>query len=112
MIQVTITYNNDKINSFKVTGHAGYAEQGEDIYCAGVSAITQTALIGLIKHLPVEPIYKIENGFLECNLPVNLVKEDIEKAQIILSTMELGLISLQDSYSDYVEVVIRRCNND
>jgi uncharacterized protein YsxB (DUF464 family) len=28
-------------------GHAGYAEYGQDIVCASVSAIIQTALLGL-----------------------------------------------------------------
>jgi uncharacterized protein len=30
-----------------VRGHAGYAEHGKDIVCAGVSAITQAAILGL-----------------------------------------------------------------
>lgn len=30
-----------------IKGHANYAEHGQDIVCAGVSAIIQTAILGL-----------------------------------------------------------------
>jgi len=32
-----------------VKGHANYGEFGKDIVCAGVSAIVQTALLGLVE---------------------------------------------------------------
>lgn len=34
--------------SIKVEGHANYDEHGKDIVCSAVSAITQTALLGLL----------------------------------------------------------------
>jgi len=43
MITVTITNN-----SLKIEGHADYAEYGNDIVCAGVSAILQSAQLGII----------------------------------------------------------------
>lgn len=35
---------------FEVTGHAGFAQPGEDIVCAGVSALVQSAAHGLVRH--------------------------------------------------------------
>ncbi|WP_061214382.1 ribosomal-processing cysteine protease Prp [Syntrophomonas wolfei] len=109
MLALTINYKNNKIISFKIEGHAGFAPEGEDIYCAGVSAVAQTALLGLIKQLTVEPKYKMEKGFLECELPPSLNEEELEKAQIILSTMEAGLLSMQEAYPGRIRVNIRRC---
>ncbi|NLT20289.1 MAG: ribosomal-processing cysteine protease Prp [Syntrophomonadaceae bacterium] len=109
MIKVTITWQGDFIKQFAVKGHAGFAEAGEDIYCAGVSAITQTALLGLLEHLSDKPDYKLENGFLTVTLPADLSPNDQEKAQIILSTMEKGLLSIEQGYADYLKVDIRRC---
>ena len=39
MIEITI---DRKKLSIRVSGHAGYAEKGKDIICAGVSALVQT----------------------------------------------------------------------
>lgn len=105
MVEITIIYKNEKIWGFKARGHAGYARKGKDIYCAGVSAITGTALIGLQKHLAQEPLYETKDGWLDCQLPVSISEEDIIKAQLILTTMEAGLISLQDAYPQYIKVI-------
>jgi uncharacterized protein YsxB (DUF464 family) len=109
MIQITITCTDNLIKEFKVQGHAGYKAEGEDIYCAGVSAITQTALLGLMRQLKSEPAYKVEKGFLSCSLPDKLGEDEMARAQVILSTMEAGLRSLQDAYPDYIKVNTRRC---
>ena len=40
MIQVTVFRNrNEKYIGFDCKGHAGYANYGEDVICAGVSAL-------------------------------------------------------------------------
>lgn len=111
MLNIVVLYNGSNIQGFTVKGHANYAAEGQDICCAGVSAITQTTLIGLLNHLDTKPNYKIMKGDLEVFLAENISSEDHEKAQIILTTMVAGLESLQESYSDYVKVEIRRCNN-
>lgn len=109
MIEITISYRDDNIISFIVKGHADYGPEGEDVCCAGVSAVTQTALAGLLKHLNAEPYYNIEKGWLECKLPPSIGEKDQEKAQIILSSMEAGLLLMQEVYADFIKVTIRRC---
>ncbi|NLJ71597.1 MAG: ribosomal-processing cysteine protease Prp [Syntrophomonadaceae bacterium] len=109
MLKITVDYAGTNITSFQVVGHAEYAPLGEDICCAGVSAITQTALIGLLNHLEEEPSYSIDKGNLSVSLADNLSQTDNEKAQIILSTMLKGLESMAESYADFIKVFIRRC---
>ncbi len=109
MLRVTICYLDSNITGFMVKGHAGYAPHGQDICCAGVSAVTQTALIGLINHLEKKPDYKIVKGDLELRLAENLSREDNEKAQIILSTMAAGLESMQENYREFINIEMRRC---
>jgi hypothetical protein len=108
MVEIKVIYDGNTIIGFKAQGHAGYSSAGQDIYCAGVSAITGTALIGLQKHMSQPPIYEVRAGWLECKLPDLLKEEDLEKAQLILSTMEAGLISLQDNYPQYIKVLTGR----
>lgn len=108
MIEVTITYQDKWIQSFSVTGHAAFAPEGKDIYCSGVSAVAQTALMGLIQHLSQPPLYQVEKGGLTCELSASLTQKDREIAQVILSTMESGLLAMQEAYHGYVKVLIRR----
>ncbi len=108
MITVEIQYKQEYIDSFIVKGHAGFNSEGEDIYCAGVSAVTQTALLGLIEHISLKPEYRVEKGLIECKLPSGLTEEDREKAQVILSTMEKGLMSMKQAYAGYLKVLVRR----
>jgi len=99
----------DVIRTFRVEGHSGYADHGQDIICAGVSAITQTALIGLLHHLEQKPVYRRGNGMLVCSLGADLNESDALKARIILSTMELGLKDIQSQFQDFMQIRIRRC---
>lgn len=46
MINITVKEENGHIN-IDVNGHANYAPHGQDIVCAGVSAILQTTILGL-----------------------------------------------------------------
>ena len=39
------------INGYKVSGHAGFAEEGMDIICSAVSALTQATLPVSYNHL-------------------------------------------------------------
>ncbi len=109
MVEITILYDGENIVGFRGEGHSGYARRGRDIHCAGVSAITGTALIGLEKHLSREPIYEVRDGWLDCRLPQSLSEEDNKKAQLILSTMEAGLQSLQAANPKYIKVITGRC---
>ena len=45
---------------------------------------------------------------MQCRLPAGLDREDMEKAQIILSTMEAGMLSMQEAYSDFIKLEVRR----
>ncbi|GEA16425.1 hypothetical protein E308F_26710 [Moorella sp. E308F] len=90
------------LTGFTVTGHAGYPPKGEDIVCAAVSALAQTAVFSLKDHLEEEPGVSIREGFLECRLPASLNPADQEKARVILKTIELGLKAIASDYRQYV----------
>jgi len=109
MILITFTCKGDEIQAFTVEGHAEFAPEGEDIYCAGVSAVAQTTLLGLIKHLSREPVYEIRKGWLSCRLPDDLDEKDKLKAQVLLSTLETGVNSMMQAYQGFVRVEYRRC---
>lgn len=108
MIRVLIEYRDDDIVAFSVEGHAGYAGKGSDIYCAGVSAVAQTTLLGLLKQLEQAPRYQAKEGCLQCRLPENLSSRDRERAQIILTTLVVGLQAMEQAYGEYLKIELRR----
>lgn len=98
MIRVTIHAESNLIDSFKVEGHAGYAKEGYDVVCSAVSAITQTAVLGLKAVLNRKIDYLAKEGFLSCKLVPD------SDTQIILVTMLEGLKDIKRQYPRYLNI--------
>lgn len=97
-----------RIRAFELSGHAGYADSGQDIVCAGVSALSIAACNGLEHFLSVAPIVQEADGNLTCEL-VGISEQELEKAQWILQTMSLGIKQIQATYGqDYIFIDRRR----
>jgi len=86
------------------SGHAHYAEYGKDIICAAVSALAETAVLGLEHLADIKPIVKKREGYLLLKLPDNIQVEALTKAAIILDTVFLGLKDISKSYPSYVKI--------
>ena len=106
MIEVEIYEERDgRISAFSVQGHSGTAPKGRDIVCAGVSALSQTALLGLGRHLHREIDYHIDpSGDLRMKL--REAPDDLSEA--ILRAMRLGLAEIARAYPDAVQVRITK----
>lgn len=101
MVKVKIYYNQqNQIVACKITGHAGAGEKGHDIVCAGVSALTQAALLGLAKHLKVELVHEVKDGFLSFKLQ----GQANELTEAILQTMTIGLSEIAKTYNKNVQI--------
>jgi uncharacterized protein YsxB (DUF464 family) len=103
MIQIALQSSRQGwIQEFTVKGHAGYDEPGKDIVCAAVSAVVQTAVIGLTDVAGVHPEHTQHKGLLHCALPDDMSKEQKKAAGVILQTMLAGLQSIQSGYPDLI----------
>lgn len=102
MITVEITRDSAQhIVQFQVSGHSGSAPHGKDIICAGVSALTQSALLGLTQYLKRTIHWQAADGLLSmelCNLPD-------AQTNAILETMLLGLQEIVKLEPDVVRIV-------
>lgn len=113
MTRITILKNSDgSIVEYEINGHTGFGAYGEDILCASISILSQTALISLnevcgIKENDISYLIDDKKGYLKVSLPLRLPREQREKADIVLMTMELGLKGLIDIYPDYVTLKYR-----
>ncbi|HYG59556.1 MAG TPA: ribosomal-processing cysteine protease Prp [Symbiobacteriaceae bacterium] len=92
------------ITELQVKGHTGYAEQGEDIVCAGVTVLAVTALIGLKRVAGHPHEGKARHGLMHCKLKPGGTPESAAKAQVILETTVLGLLDIEKDYPKYVRV--------
>ena len=102
MTTVEITHRGGFIVGFTASGHSDYAEEGEDIVCAAVSAITQTAMMGL-KHYAPNTQAHWEAG----DDPILVVKVPSpgHETEVILQTMVIGLEDILSGVPDYVRII-------
>lgn len=117
MVRVNIYRNKQGcIVKYLVEGHACYSNSGNaprfmrrflrggDVVCAAVSAVTQSAVIGLKEVAGIVPGLEIEKGYLECILPEEIDEKQREKADTILETMVLALKDIEEQYGKHVSV--------
>jgi len=111
MIKVTIHQNHlDEVSSFTVKGHANFANRGEDIVCAGVSAVTFGAVNAIEELTGIVPSIQQggEGGFLHCDLPKELEKETHEKIQLLLKGMIVSLQTIERDYGKYIKITFKK----
>lgn len=109
MTKVVINKKNNKIFEVECDGHTNYGEKGEDIVCASLSSIVQTAVLGLLMVVMVELDMKRddEQGYLKFTLPEKLDETQEIQASAILDTMMCGISELYESFSDYIELEVK-----
>ncbi|MFA6866823.1 MAG: ribosomal-processing cysteine protease Prp [Clostridia bacterium] len=105
MIFIKIKKNASKVSIVEINGHSGYAKYDRDIVCSAVSAIAQTALMGIIDVSESEVMYKIgEEGYLKFEIPTPQSEIEDIKQQTIISTMILGLRDIEKGYNAFVKL--------
>jgi hypothetical protein len=109
MTKVTITKNNGKIVTVECDGHTNYGEKGEDIVCASLSSVVQTALLGLlvVAGVEIDMSRDDERGYLKFSLPQKIGEREMDKCQTILETMLCGVSDLYTGFSDFIELEVK-----
>ncbi|WP_108669454.1 ribosomal-processing cysteine protease Prp [Peribacillus acanthi] len=111
MITIKMDYRPDgRISSFTLNGHANFAKHGQDIVCAGVSAVSFGAVNSIFALTDVQP--KIDQGgnggYLHCEIPEDLPKESQDKVQLILETMLVSLQTIERDYGKYMKITLSK----
>lgn len=109
MTKVTVEKKGKSIKKVTCDGHTNYGEAGEDIVCAALSSIVQTAVLGLFGVAGVD--LKMERdekrGYLMFEIPDNLSQDVQTKADTITDTMLLGVSDLNEGFSDFIELEVK-----
>ena len=83
-----------------VSGHAGYAEAGKDIVCAGVTALVQ-GLIRSIESLTSDQIqYDITPGRADIHF-----KDLSEAGKLLVDSFFLGICVIAQDFPEHVKIL-------
>ncbi len=104
MIIVTIEKDNGAITSVEGVGHSGYAPAGEDVVCAGVSALIQALALGMSDIAKVEST-KIEIDTQRTRIKVSWPRSDKREILLLAETVVRSLENISKSYKGYVKIV-------
>ena len=99
MIKVKIGHaSNNQVNFLEVKGHANSASHGEDIVCAGVSAVITGGFNNLVNHKDYE--LKLDEGYalFKTNAPLDAHDE------VVIETIICGLKSIHESYPKFIDI--------
>ena len=105
MTKVTIYKNvKNECVGFKALGHAGYAEEGEDIVCAAISILTINTMNAIETFTDVDVSLETDEeiGFIEYR-----IDEPTKETSLLLDTMVLGLQTMADdeNYAEYIDLL-------
>ena len=97
MIDITIYQSNDKITRIKSKGHAGYADNGQDIVCAAVSVLMINTFNSVDRftfdRLEISSMDE-EDGVMDITFP----KEYSHDTKLLLDSLILGLKEITKEY--------------
>lgn len=97
--------NNGKIRSFTMKGHADFAQKGQDIVCAGASAVAFGSVNAIMTLTGFEPdIEQSESGFLKCVFDLKESDSVSNQVQLLLEAMIVSLQTIENDYSEYIQI--------
>ena len=109
MTTVTVFRRPDgSLSGFDCRGHANYADAGEDIVCAAISALTQGTLNGLLNVLQAPVDYRIDekDGILTASLG-EVPEGKRAGAQLLLQTLASALQMIEADYARFLRVIFK-----
>ena len=108
MTKVRVKRRGGVVAGVTCKGHTGYAEEGEDIVCAAVSSVVQTAVLGLMRLAGIDVEYKVDEkeGFLSATIPEKITAAQRHDADLILRTAYLGVSDLYEEFSDFINLEV------
>ena len=94
-----------RISGFSVSGHSGYAEAGQDIVCAAVSAVVGMAEATINDVCGAKAKVRVKEEDARITLTLPTVCDEEESVQAVLAGLLLYLCNLRDEYPDHIEVL-------
>ena len=103
MTKIQFFGTEDRLTGFSLSGHSGYAPEGEDIVCAALTGAVRLAECTLSDVLGLSPTVEMGDG----ELTLRLNDEEADRGQAVLLGLRLLLRELAGEHPqhiDYMEV--------
>lgn len=104
MIEILFQRKQNRWILFQSKGHSGFRDSGQDIVCSAISAIVQTALLGILAFDKEIMVYKMQEGILECHLAEKPANAFDLQVQGIVSAAALGCLNVAIQYPAFVTI--------
>ena len=91
MINITVKKRNGSYLDFLSRGHAGYAEEGQDIVCAAVSALIITTVNSLDAFTEEKIEVGEDDGYVSIHFKTN---QNTERGKMLMDSLILGLTEI------------------
>ena len=105
MTTATIFSEGDRLTGFEVQGHSGYAEAGQDIVCAAISAVVTMAEATINDICGAKAKVRVKDADARITLTLPASCDEEETVQAVLAGMMLTLCNMRDDYPDYIDVL-------
>ncbi len=99
MINVVAFAENGKYTGLKVSGHAGFDEEGKDIVCAAVSVLTMNLSNSLEQFCDDKFTVDCSDGLFYL-----VLHDRSEKSGVLLDSCILGLMDIGEGYSEFIKI--------
>jgi len=92
---------------FEVSGHAGYADSGEDIVCAAVSSAVQLSANALTDIIPAKADVRVKENLVALTITESIADERVNyAAQAILEALWLNLKEISKQYRGTIRLTV------
>ena len=100
MTKITLYRTDDVWMGFRALGHAGYAEQGEDIVCAGISILTINCVNSIERF--TEDFFTLNTDEETGLIDFQFSRKPSEKSQLLMDSLVLGLEDLEREHNSFL----------
>ncbi len=94
------TGSRGELLGFHVSGHSGYAEEGEDIVCAAISSAVLMTMNTVTDILGV----KAEVSAADGDAVMKILSKDAEACESILQGLKLHLLAMAEQYGEFMKI--------
>ncbi|MDO4565573.1 MAG: ribosomal-processing cysteine protease Prp [Clostridia bacterium] len=107
MVRLCELRQNGEPVGFELSGHAEQGEYGQDLVCAAISAIVQTAILGITEVVKVNAGFSVEENDTSCVISKDASPKEAEATALLIRTMRKGLESIELAYPGTLKFDIR-----
>jgi hypothetical protein len=102
MTKITVFRTNDIYTGIRIAGHAGYAEAGEDIVCAGISVLAINFINSVEEFTEDEFIVDTDEEGALIDFKFKAVPTN--ESRLLMKSLVLGLADLQQENKDFISL--------